>query len=334
MTRSAKPTVSIVLPTLNEREFIYDCLASLVDQDYAKVVEILVVDGGSTDGTLELAATFKEPVTVVHNPRVTAAAAMNTGVHAAVGDIICRADAHAVYSPDYVRRCVEALRRTGAANVGGRMRAVGRNAFGRAVAAVTSSPIGVGPGRFHYAETEQDVDTVYLGCWERQGLLDAGGFDETRLQWAAEDQELNYRLRQRGGRVVLDPSISSWYFPRETPRALWRQYGNYGVAKASTLVKHGSLPTWRPVAPAALVLIPALLAIRRRTRKLAPIVPVAHAVVAASAAVSMAGHDGVDLVRAFAAVEICHWSYGLGFCRGMLRALRGRPFDSRPRGHR
>ena len=66
-------------------------------------------------------------------------------------------------------------------------------------------------------------------------LEDLGGYDESRLQWAAEDQELNFRLRQRGGRIVLDPQIRSWYFPRETAGALARQYRNYGVAKASTL---------------------------------------------------------------------------------------------------
>src|SRR5205823_13479484 len=61
--------------------------------------------------------------------------------------------------------------------------------------------------------------------------------------------ELNYRLRRTGGRILLDPSIRSWYFPRETPRALVRQYFNYGVCKASTLAKHSTLPTWRPLAP-------------------------------------------------------------------------------------
>src|SRR5438445_10702610 len=131
MTLSDQPAVSIVLPTLNERDFVHDCLASLVAQDYERLVEILVVDCGWTDGTSELAAAFGEPVTVVHNPRVTAAAALNTGVQAAKGQVICRADAHTIYAPDYVRRCVEALPRTGAANVEGRMRPVGRNACDR-----------------------------------------------------------------------------------------------------------------------------------------------------------------------------------------------------------
>lgn len=327
------PSVSIILPTLNERGFIFDCLASLLQQDYPALTEILVVDGGSTDGTRDIVASLPPPVRLVDNPRVTAAAAMNIGLAASVGEIICRADAHALYRDDYIRHCVEVLQETGAANVGGRMRAQGTTRFGRAVAAVTSTPAGVGPARFHYALERQDVDTVYLGCWRRQYLEELGGWDEESLQWAAEDQELNFRIRQRGGRIVLDPDIVSWYFPRETPRHLWRQYFNYGVAKASTLAKHGRLPYWRPLAPAALVGAAAVGGVAGRGPvRLA--VPLVHGLMIFLVAGRLSRAPGVRLWDAAAAAAICHWSYGFGFWRGLLRILRRQPFDSRPRGHR
>lgn len=332
LVSARRPFVTVVLPTLNERSYIRDCLDSLLAQDMV-VDEILVCDGGSTDGTREMVKLAPDRVRLLDNPRVTAAAGMNVGLQAASGEIICRADAHTVYAPDYVRRCVEALETTGAANVGGRMVPVGTTRFGRAVAAVTSSPFGVGPGRFHYAEQVEDVDTVYLGCWRRETLLDLGGYDEQTLQWAAEDQELNFRLRRAGGRVVLDPSIRSWYFPRETPRALARQYANYGVAKASTLAKHGTLPSWRPLAPAALVAASVLAAVTLRGPwRWAP--AAVHAGAAGVAAFHLGRKPGVAPHRAFAVLQICHWSYGYGFWRGVLRMLGSRSFDSRPRGHR
>jgi cellulose synthase/poly-beta-1,6-N-acetylglucosamine synthase-like glycosyltransferase len=332
---SALPSVSVLLPALNERAFVRDCLDSLAAQDYPNLVEILILDGGSTDGTPVIAAQFQPLARVVDNPRVTAAAAMNVGIDAASGDIICRADAHTIYAKDYVRRCVSVLQETEAANVGGRMHAVGATSFGRAVAAVTSSPFGVGPGRFHYATDRVDVETVYLGCWWRSTLEKAGGYDETSLQWAAEDQELNFRLRQAGGRIVLDPSIRSWYFPRDTPKALWRQYFNYGVAKASTLVKHRTLPYWRPIAPAALVAASALALVAGRSHPRRALgIPVAHASALAVVAARLSRQPGVDPLRSFAALEICHWSYGLGAWSGLLRAVRGKGFDSRPQGHR
>lgn len=317
---------------LNERGFLRDCLDSLLHQDYP-IVEILVVDGDSIDGTREIAAAFPAPVKVLDNPNVTAASAMNVGIAAATGEVICRADAHALYARDYVRQCVTVLLETGADNVGGAMRAVGTTAFGRAVAAVTSSPFGIGPGRFHYSRVTEDVDTVYLGCWRRETLQRLGGYDESSLQWAAEDHELNFRLRRAGGRIVLSSRVRSVYFPRESLPALRRQYFNYGVTKASTLVKHGSLPTWRPLAPAGLVAATAAATMATRGwRRVA--VPLAHGLASAGLAVTMSRDPGVAPHRAFAVVETCHWSYGLGFWTGLIRFVSGRGFDTRPRGHR
>ena len=330
----AVPTTTIVLPTLNERAYVTDCLTSLLAQEGADITEILVVDGGSTDGTRELVEAFGAPVRLIENPRVTAAAAMNIGIDASTGSVICRADAHTVYARDYVRRCVQVLVETGADNVGGRMQAVGENRFARAVAAVTSSPYGVGPAKFHYATGRHDVDTVYLGCWRRETLEALGGYDESRLQWAAEDQELNWRIRQGGGRIVLDSSIRSWYFPRATPRALARQYANYGVAKASTLAKHGGLPTLRPLAPAALVAATVALGVGGRRPWLRVAVPASHAAACGWLAIRLGREPGVAPHRAFAALAICHWSYGFGFWRGMSRVIGGRRFENQPRGHR
>lgn len=333
----ALPTVSIVLPTLNERSYIRDCLDSLRGQDYASLVEILVCDGGSTDGTRDIVQHAGWPVRLVDNFGVTAAAAMNVGLSTAVGEIVVRADAHTIYAQDYVARSVDALERLNATVVGGPMRAVGETSFGRAVAAVTSSPLGIGPGRFHFGREETQVETVYLGVFRRQTVLDAGGYDEERLQWGAEDQELNYRLRQGGGAVWLDPQIVSWYFPRGTPRALWRQYLNYGICKASTLAKHRTLPYWRPLVPAAMVAGVAVVALGasvcgRPGLGLAPVVLYGAGAGAAAAHIGRA--PGVAPHRALLALSICHWSYGLGFWRGIGWALRGRPFENRPGGHR
>jgi glycosyltransferase involved in cell wall biosynthesis len=330
--RPDHPTVSVVLPTFEERASISDCLRSLERQTGANIIEILVVDGYSTDGTRELVGTHGAPVRLVDNPGVSAAAAMNVGIDEAVGDIICRADAHTVYAPDYVARCVAVLHETGATNVGGRMVPVGTTRFGRAVAAVTSSPFGIGPGAFHYATEQREVDTVYLGCWWRDTLVELGGYDAEGLQWAAEDQELNFRIRRGGGRIVLDPTIRSWYFPRDTPRALARQYQNYGLAKASTLAKHRSLPSWRPLAPAALVAATAVAMVWHPRLAVAGVG--AHGVLCAGLGYRLSAEPGVDPARAAAVTAICHWSYGVGFWRGIGRLITRRGFDRRPRGRR
>ena len=329
--------VSVILPTLDERGYITDCLDSLLTQDYPAIDEILVVDGGSTDGTRGLVERRGPAVRLVDNPGVTAASAMNIGLAEARNEIIVRADAHTLYAPDYVTRCVEALEHSGADVVGGPMRPVGTTAFGRAVAAVTSSPAGIGPGRFHYAEEAQDVDTVYLGAYQRDIVAEAGGYDAEGIQWAAEDQELNFRLRRAGRRIRLDPAIRSAYFPRQAPGPLWRQYWNYGMCKASTLAKHRTLPSWRPLAPAAMVAgtvvaVATGAALRRPGVAAAP--AVAYGLGAGVVALRLGAEPGVAPHRALAALSLCHWGYGLGFWAGVGRIVTGRPFDHHPRGRR
>jgi hypothetical protein len=217
------------------------------------------------------------------------------------------------------------------------MRPIGDTKFGEAVAVATTTPIGIGPGRFHYAEHRCEVETVYLGTFRPATVTDVGGYDATNLQWAAEDQELNYRIRKAGGTIVLDPSIRSTYVPRGTAKALAKQYHNYGLCKVSTLVKHRTLPYWRPLVPAMLVLgcVSALLVLPIIGHTyLAPIPLIAHAILVSIAA-GFLTKDRLDLwSRTFAAIIIMHWAYGAGFLRGIGRVLTGRKFDSRPRSRR
>lgn len=326
----ATPSVTLVMPMRNEADFVGECLDSLLLQDYPNICEILVADGRSTDATAEIAAQWGDPVRVVDNPGVTRASALNVGLAAAHGEILVCVDAHTEYADDYVRRCVEVLIDSGADNVGGRMRPVGTTAFGRAVAAVMQSPFGIGPGRFHYAEERMDVETVYLGCWWRRTLEDLGGWDATGIHSAAEDDELNFRIRQRGGRIVLDPSIRSVYTPRQTPRRLWRQYQSYGLAKTSTLAKHRTLPYWRPLVPVAFVTTVAVGAVAPVRWPLKVAVPAVHLAFCAAVGSKLSREDEVDFARTVAAIEICHWSYGLGFLAGLARLASGRGFDGSP----
>lgn len=334
MSRRSFPAVSVVVPSFQERDAIFDCLQSLEGQDYPAIDEILVVDGGSKDGTREIVSQFGRNVRLVDNPRVTAAAAMNIGMAEARNEIVVRIDAHTVYSKDYVSRSVQALVETSATLVGGPMRPIGITRFGRAVAAVTSSPLGVGPGRFHYSNEREYVDTVYLGTFHKNSIVEIGGYDEVNLQWAAEDQELNYRLRKAGGMILLDPDIRSQYFPRQNPKSLQRQYFNYGLCKASTLKKHKTLPYWRPLVPAVMVLGSVVWvagALWFHKWWLLPIPALTYSCAGAVFAAHLSRPIDVRFWDALRALSICHWAYGAGFLRGVLKICFFRPFENRPK---
>jgi len=324
---TSEPLVTVILPVKNEGPFIERSLGAVLAQDWnPALLEVIVADGMSTDDTRRIVRRCAEgapqiSLSIVDNPGGIVPTAMNAGIAAARGEVIVRVDGHTIVDPDYVRRCVEALRRSGAENVGGRMTAVGETPFARAVSAATSSPFGVGGARFHYSDREEWVDTVYMGAWPRKVLEDLGGFDPEMVR--DQDDELNYRLRARGGRILLSPDIRSRYFNRPTLRSLARQYFQYGFWKVRVLQKHPRQMRPRQFAPPALVAGLGLLGVASpfwRPARLA-LAAVAGTYVAASLAAS--GHaarkGGARAALLPAAFTTLHFSYGFGFLLGLAR---------------
>lgn len=243
------------MPLRNESSHITQTLSAVLTQDYpADKLEILIADGMSSDDTREKIGALSSPfpVILIENPGRIVPTGLNLALRRAKGEIIIRVDGHTVIAPDYVRQCVEALRRSGAQNVGGRMNAQGRGIFGQLVALATSTPFGVGGARFHYSDAEEWVDTVYMGAWPRAVFEQIGLFDEELVR--DQDDEFNYRLRAHGGRILLSPFIRSAYAVRSTPHALWRQYYQYGLWKIRVLQKHPRQMRPRQFIPPAFVL--------------------------------------------------------------------------------
>jgi succinoglycan biosynthesis protein ExoA len=250
------PRVSVVMPIRNEGTFIARSLGAVVGQDYpADRLQVIVADGMSTDGTREIVKELQKrhrSIILVDNPARIVPTAMNAGIRVAEGDIIVRVDGHTIISRDYVRNCVAELQRTGADNVGGRMLAVSRGLLGRAIAMATSSPFGVGGARFHYSDREEWVDTVYMGAWPKGVFAQIGLFDEEMVR--NQDDELNYRLRAHGGKILLCPNIRSEYFNRATVGSLAKQYFQYGCWKVRVLQKHPRQMSLRHFVPPLFIL--------------------------------------------------------------------------------
>ncbi|GIW19017.1 MAG: succinoglycan biosynthesis protein exoa [Tepidiforma sp.] len=324
LTLPDRPLVSIVIPCLNEERYITALLDALAAQDYgAGGIEVIVADGGSSDRTRELVRAYPSPfarLELVDNPRRITVAGLNEGMKAARGDCWIIIGAHSTVRPDFVRQSVEALKRTGAACVGGPIETIGEGAVGRAIAAAMSSPFGVGNAKFRYASEAGYVDTVPFGCYHRRVWEVVGEFDET-VDGADEDS-YNARLIEAGGKIWLDPAIRSSYYPRRTLRALARQYREYGAAKG-TLFARGRPLRARHFAPAAMVAGGPALWLLGRVSKPARLalrgLGLAYAGLGGFAAYRAAQRHGANPALTFAAMATMHVSYGAGFLEGWWR---------------
>jgi glycosyltransferase involved in cell wall biosynthesis len=250
----ALPGVSVVMPVLNEEEHLRSAVATVLGQDYAGPVEVVLALGPSRDRTDEVAAALAagdDRVRLVDNPTGATGAGLNRAVAAARHEVVVRLDGHALVPPDYVRVAVETLQRTGADNVGGIMAAEGVTDFQQAVACAMTSRLGVGQATFHVGGEEGPAPTVYLGAFRREVLDQLGGYDESFLR--AQDWELNHRIRGSGGLVWFTPLMRVTYRPRSTLRALARQYADYGRWRRVVMREHQGTASARYLAPPAAV---------------------------------------------------------------------------------
>ena len=329
-TRSdSDPTVTVVIPMRNEAGTIEACLASLLASRLPADanLEILVFDGESTDQSPAIVQQLsaRDPrVRLIANPERLQAAAFNLGLVAARGRYLVRADAHSLYTEDYVAECIRLLEEMGAASVGGVQRAVGESWVGRAIAAAVSSRFAAGDAKYRHATEPAWTDTVYLGAWRTDTVRRLGGM---RPGWAVnEDYEMNVRLRAEGGKIYLSPTIRSTYFVRGSISRLARQYGRYGFWKVRTLLEHPHSLRWRQiVAPAfvlSLLLTPWLVA----RFGLAGMTHIGLYLVANLAASAMtARRSGIELLPVLPIVfAVIHCSWGEGFSRPVYWPLRRR----------
>ncbi|MBD0328883.1 MAG: glycosyltransferase family 2 protein [Thermoleophilia bacterium] len=105
----ADPSVSVVIPTLNAEKYLVECLEAVRGQEYDGEIEILVVDGGSTDGTLAVARD-QGVDRVLPNPLRTGESGKAVGFRAAHGELILSIDSdNVVVGRDWLRRMAEPL---------------------------------------------------------------------------------------------------------------------------------------------------------------------------------------------------------------------------------
>jgi len=244
------------MPVLNEERHLETAIRRVLDQEYPGELEVIVAVGPSADRTREIAdalAAADSRIHVVDNPAARTPSALNLGIGASKHKIIVRVDGHGELTDGYIRRAVELLDETGAANVGGVMDAQGTTPFEQAVAIAYTTRLGLGGSAFHLAESPAaEAETVFLGVFRKEAQIAVGGFDES--MYRAQDWELNYRLRTNGHKIWFSPELRVTYRPRSTLRALAKQMYETGTWRRELVRRHPETANARYLAPPLAVL--------------------------------------------------------------------------------
>tara|TARA_Y100001958_G_C21217749_1_gene543129 strand:+ start:960 stop:1949 length:990 start_codon:yes stop_codon:yes gene_type:complete len=208
--------ISIIIPTFNEENYLKECLSSVLKfRRQEKILKIFVVDGVSSDKTIEIIKFFRlkdERIELIENPKKYQSFALNLGIKRAKTKYIMRLDAHSQYPEDYVENCLLAIKRSGADNVGGIfISKLKTNSFQElVVASITTSVFGVGSSSFRIKHTSGFVKTVPYGFFRRRVFKEIGLFNERLIR--NQDYEFNRRMILNGMKIWLDRNIKVFYF--------------------------------------------------------------------------------------------------------------------------
>ena len=231
---------SIVIPTYNRLPILQKCLQAMEAQNFTQPYEIVVVDDGSTDGTVEFLQSHADEfphVRLFLQNHEGAAIARNTGIDLAKGDTIVFIDSDLVVTPVFLLAHAKALEKASKS---------GDRAFTYGLVINTSN--------FDDPTSEkikiQDISTAFFATGNvaiaKHWLIEAGKFDTSFRQYGWEDLELGVRLKKLGLKLIKCPEAVGYHWhPAFTIDQLPRlvdveaQRGRMGV------VFYQKHPTWQ-----------------------------------------------------------------------------------------
>jgi glycosyltransferase involved in cell wall biosynthesis len=326
-------TVSIIIPCRNEEQYIGSCLDSLLANDYPRdELEIIVVDGMSTDRTREIVGEYCKNypfIKMIDNPWHIKPKALNIGIESTKSDVVMRIDAHAVYAKDYISKLLHGLFQYNTDNIGGiRETYSGDTPIANAIAAGISHSFSVGNAYWRTGtKSLRKVDTVFCGCYRREVFDRIGLFNEKLIR--TQDKEFNSRLIKGGGTIMLDPSVECTYFPRTKLRdhlkwiftgASWLFY-----AWRFTSIRMAS---WRNYVPLAFLLyslffLIVLFSTFYNFFKIITVIPLAVYLSLSlyfSVEIAFRKKDLLYMPLLFLIFPATHYSYALGSLYGIIKA--------------
>ncbi|WP_407890205.1 glycosyltransferase [Scytonema sp. NUACC26] len=225
------PKVSVVVCAYNAERTMDSCLASLKDLNYPNY-EVIVVNDGSTDRTLEITQRY-DYVRLISQENKGLSVARNVGITAATGEIVAFTDSDCMADPDWLTYLVAKFLSSNLAAVGGPNLSPPEDSLVPACVAVS-------PGVPTHVLLSDEVAEHIAGCnmaFRREALQEIWGFDP-QFRVAGDDVDLCWRLQDKGYTIGFSPAAIVWHFRRNTVDAYLKQQRGYGKAEALVYFKH------------------------------------------------------------------------------------------------
>lgn len=216
---SAQPLISVVLAVRNEIEHLGAALESLAAQSCDGIdIEIIIVDGMSTDGSRSVAEDFcarHANARMVENPMQTAPHAFNTGIQQASGEYVAILGSHACYDTRYLQTCFEVLLEKKAVGCSGRVQitTASQNYESRVLALLMSLPFTCSSQSFRNIK-EGYATTIPYGVFKKQALIDVGLYNTALTR--NQDNDMNRRLIEAGHKLFITWKAEAVYAPKLT----------------------------------------------------------------------------------------------------------------------
>ena len=312
-----EPKVAVVIPAKNAEKTLEKALISVFNQKTDEQIEVCIAVAPSEDSTLDVAKKIElnnENVTLVENLSGKTPAGLNLAIRNTQAPVIVRLDAHAELEEKYISTALETLEKTGAANVGGQQNPVGTTPFEKAVGLAISSRFGAGNAKFRTGGKAGEVDTVYLGVFDRSAIESIGLFDESLIR--NQDAELNWRLREKGKKIWFQPELVASYKPRSTLKELAKQYYEYGKWRRHVVRTHPRSIKLRQLIPplnALIFLLGIVLGLFWTPLLIFPALYIVGTFCATTAK-SKTAKDFIYLLMIFPTI---HFSWAAGFLKGV-----------------
>ena len=321
--------ISVVIPCRNELLNIEECIRSIYHSELKKgtEVEVIVVDGKSDDGTLnkikQLQREF-QTLKIVTNELQLTPFAFNLGIKEASNpDFIQIVGARQVVSSNYLQGALESLIHNPEVGcVGGGVENVYLNETGQIIAKAMSTSFGMGLGNFRTTKESAFVDTVGTPMYSFALFQEIGLFDEELVR--NQDDEFNYRVIKSGKKIFLNHTISIKYYVRGNFQGLWRQFFQYGYWKVYVSKKHKAITTMRQLIPPFFVFYVCLLPLSFLFFGLLGLILALPFLLYVVSLVFMSARNGKtvnEIVQIGKTYLILHFSYGLGYLKGILHFL-------------